>query len=122
MEVLKLKRQTGQVVFIVIIALSIIGLVSTSLWKLLQMIVMMALFGVIIYFGFRFLQRRNGSWKYSSQYRKAVRQSKKRYPVNKVSSISKKTAFPTSSKRKSSANLTVIEGRKTNKKKNRALY
>lgn len=106
------------------VGLAAIGLFNTNPMQLLRMIGIVALFAVIFYFLFRFFQRRNGSgmWKDYSRYKKAVVQSKKRYKQQKFSSMVKKPASPVSMKRKSNAHLTLIEGKKNSKKKNRALH
>lgn len=119
-----MKYQTRQIIFIVVIGLAMIGLFTTNPLQLLRMIVFVTLFAVIFYFVFRYFQRRNGSgmWKDHSRYKKAVVQSKKRYKSQKTSTLSKKPSSPVGIKRKSNAQLTVIEGRKNSKKKNRALH
>ncbi len=124
LEVLNVKFQTRQIIFIVVVGLAAIGLLTTNPLKLLQMIGIVALFAVIFYFVFRYFQRRNGSgmWKDYSRYKKAAVQSKKRFKQQKVSATVKKPASPVAIKRKSNAQLTVIEGKKNIKKKNRALH
>ncbi|MFD1736426.1 SA1362 family protein [Bacillus salitolerans] len=119
-----MKRQTGQIILILTIGLAAIGLLTTNPLKLLQMIGIAVLFAFAFYLIFRFLQKRaGGNWKNNSQYRKAVRQSRKRYQSNNVSTLAKKPVSPTTLKRKSSnTHLTVIEGKKNNKKKNRAFH
>ncbi|KAA0549452.1 hypothetical protein FZW96_05965 [Bacillus sp. BGMRC 2118] len=114
--------RTQQIVLIVIAFLAVIGLVNTDPWSLLQMIGFIVLISVVFYFVFRFVQkRRNGSWQDYSRYRKAAIQSKKRYKPNKGAGLVKKSASPTL-KRRSTVQLTVIEGKKNQKKKNRALH
>lgn len=118
-----MKHQSRQIIFIALIGLAAIGLITTSPGQLLQMLGMVVVFGVIFYFLFRFLQRRKGNWKDYSRYKKAVLQSKKRFKKQqKAVGQVKKSSPPSTIKRKSNAQLTVIEGKKNNKKKNRALH
>jgi hypothetical protein len=119
-----MKPQSRQIIFIAVVGLAAIGLLTTNPWQLLKMIGMVVLFAIIFYFVFRFFQRRSGStWADSSRYRKAAVRSKKRFKhQQKGSAFIKKQSSPTSLKRKSNPHLTVIEGKKNNKKKNRALH
>nr|WP_272495839.1 SA1362 family protein [Bacillus pinisoli] len=111
--------KSRQFIFIALVGLGAIGLLTTSPTQLLKMIGFAVLFAVIIYFVFRWFQRRNGTnWAEYSRYRKAAIQSKKRYKSQQI----KKPSTPSSFKRKSNSHLTVIEGKKNNKKKNRALH
>jgi ABC-type bacteriocin/lantibiotic exporter with double-glycine peptidase domain len=115
--------KTRQIILITVVGLAILGLLNTSPWDLLKMIGIVAIMAVIFYYAFRFFQRRrNGSWQDYSRYRKAVMQSKKRLKQNKASGVVKKPASPTMIKRKSNVQLTVIDGKKNSKKKNRALH
>jgi hypothetical protein len=115
--------RTRQIILISVVGLAILGLLNTSPWDLLQMIGIMVIMAVILYFAFRFLQRkRNGSWQNHSRYRKAALRSKKKYKQQKASGVIKKPASPTMIKRKSNVQLTVIDGKKNSKKKNRALH
>ncbi len=118
-----MKFQTRKILLIVVIGLATIGLITSDPLQLIRMIAILALFAIIFHFVFRYFQRRNGAgiWKDYSRYKKAVIQSKKRFKSQKISTLSKKPSSPGSVKRKSNAQLTVIEGRK-NKKKNRALH
>lgn len=114
-----MKLKSRQFIFIALLGLGAIGLLTTSPTQLLKMIGFAVLFGVIIYFVFRLIQRRNGTnWSDYSRYKKAAIQSKKRYKHQQ----GKKSSPPSSFKRKSNSHLTVIEGKKNSKKKNRALH
>lgn len=115
--------KTRQIILIVVAFLAVIGLVNTNPWSILQMIGIVALMSVVFYFAFRFLQRKRiGSWQDYSRYRKAALKSKKRYKQQKASGLVKKPASPTMLKRRSNVQLTVIDGKKNQKKKNRALH
>jgi hypothetical protein len=115
--------KTRQIILIVVVGLAILGLLNTSPWDLLQMIGIIAIMAVIFYYAFRFiLRKRNGSWQDYSRYRKAAIRSKKKYKQQKASGVIKKPASPNLIKRKSNVQLTVIDGKKNSKKKNRALH
>ncbi|WP_456278320.1 SA1362 family protein [Bacillus sp. AK128] len=117
-----MKPKGRQLIFIAFVSLAAIGLLTTLAsdpMQIVRMVGFAVLFGVIIYFAFRYIQRRNGTnWSENSRYRKAAVQSKKRFKNQQ----GKKSSTPSSFKRKSNSHLTVIEGKKNNKKKNRALH
>ncbi|WP_082892586.1 SA1362 family protein [Rossellomorea aquimaris] len=116
------------IVVFTLILLAILGLgswlIENPLGLLRQVLVSAAVIG-IIYFIYRrwFSQRRAGSNEQRA-FLKAAKQSKKRHkkqPTSKAkaqgTSVSKKRSI----RKKSNANLTVIEGKK-NKKNNRASF
>jgi uncharacterized ion transporter superfamily protein YfcC len=111
--------KSRQLIFIAIVGLAAVGLLTTSPMQLVRMVGFAVLIAVIIFFVFRYIQRRNGNnWSDYSRYRKAAIYSKKRFKNQQ----GKKPSPPSSFKRKSNSHLTVIEGKKNNKKKNRALH
>ncbi|RIW31089.1 hypothetical protein D3H55_15900 [Bacillus salacetis] len=112
-----------------VILLASIGLVSTLIGDplaLLQRILVYAAIAVIIYFVFRkVMMGGKGKNKDQKAFLKAAKQSKKRYN-KKTTAVKAKTNAPNpfrkkSHRKKSQANLTVIEGKKNRKNgKNRA--
>ncbi|MBM7660880.1 hypothetical protein JOC85_001652 [Bacillus mesophilus] len=117
-----MKPKTRQIIFISVISLAAVGFLTTLTTDPMQLVKMVGfaiLFAAIIFFVFRYIQRRNGTnWSDYSRYRKAAIQSKKRFKAQQ----GKKPVPPSNFKRKSNSHLTVIEGKKNNKKKNRALH
>lgn len=120
------------ITFYVISAIIILGIlgIGVSLFSdpsgFLQMIAISAIIIAVIFF---FVQRAGGSGPGKNEqkaFKQAAKKSKKRYMQKETNPVSKtKTASFTSSikkpKKKSTAHLTVIEGKK-NKKKNRASF
>jgi hypothetical protein len=131
MEVSLLNRTISYLIYGVI-ALAVLGLISTLITNplgLLKSIVITAVVVGIVYLIYTRLTQGKADKKEQLAFRKAVRQSKKRNKdrmtktkKNDVTSISSsKPVHKIKMHKKSDVQLTVIEGKK-NKKKNRASF
>lgn len=126
------------IVFYAVIGLGAFGLISMILFEpgsLLRMILIYALIAAIIFGIYRFVMSRRGNSQENSAYKKAVRQSKKKYQPAKPSKSSKvrkiqpaqrkqaqrKPAKKAGAARLNGPKLTVIEGKKGKKKKRMTL-
>lgn len=112
-----MQRKKMPIIFYVIIALAVIGLM-TNPTHLVRNIFMMLGVGVVIFALFYFIFRKprpteNDEMK---KYKQALKQSKRKYQTTQ-----RKQARPTKSKAKRASHLRVIEGNKS-KRKNRATY
>ncbi|WP_088071181.1 SA1362 family protein [Gottfriedia luciferensis] len=123
-------------VFYGIIALALFGLIAKLIddpVKLLQRFLFIGLIILIIYFIYRVFTSSNSQRSQQDSYRKAAKQTVKKYNTQKSSSLKKSinktkptsrksTSSPLLKRRtKDSSHLTVIEGEK-GKKKDRASY
>ncbi|MBM7577564.1 SA1362 family protein [Jeotgalibacillus terrae] len=121
-------------VFYAVIGLGAFGLISMIVLEpgsLLRMIVTYALIAAVIYGIVRFVMSRRGNSRENSAYKKAVRQSKKKYQPAKPSASKVKRIQPAAQQRKpakkasaarlNGPKLTVIEGKKGKKKKRMTL-
>ncbi|MGE6629349.1 SA1362 family protein [Bacillus sp. NPDC077027] len=123
--------------FTIIIALGVLGFVyilTTNPGRLFTMLLSVVIIGAVMFFLFKWIVNRN-SGSEGNLYRKAVRQSKRRYQHTKPKAkshvknrVTHLRSVPTDHKskpvllkKKSQTQLTVIEGKK-NKKKNKALF
>jgi hypothetical protein len=127
-EVALLNARNIMVFTLIILAIVGLGswLVGNPLGLLRKILVTAAVIG-IIYFIYRrwFSHRRGAGSNEQRAFLKAAKQSKKRLKKKSTAKTPKTTVSPLSKKRttrkKSNANLTVIEGKK-NKKNNRASF
>lgn len=123
-------------IFYGIIALALFGLIAELIndpAKLLQRILFIGLILLVLYFIYRVFTSSSSQRSQQDSYRKAAKQTVKKYNMQKSSSIKKSfnkskptsrksTSSPLLKKRnKDSSHLTVIEGEK-GKKKDRASY
>ncbi|CAH0345698.1 SA1362 family protein [Bacillus sp. CECT 9360] len=113
-----------------IIALAVLGLASQLFhnpWSLIRSVLIIAVVVGIVYLIYKRLTKDKPEKKEQRAFLKAARQSKKRQKSTKakrdnVANFSlAKSAKKSKIRKKSEANLTVIEGKK-NKKKNRASF
>ncbi len=113
-----------------LVVLAIVGLgswlIGNPLGLLRKILVTAAVIGVIYFIYRRWFSNRRGAGSNEQRaFLKAAKQSKKRLKKKSTAKTQKPTVSPLSKKRshrkKSSANLTVIEGKK-NKKNNRASF
>ncbi|TFD97539.1 SA1362 family protein [Jeotgalibacillus salarius] len=122
------------IIFFAVVILGAFGLISmvvTEPGALLRMILIYVLLAAAIYGIYRFIMSRRGNAQEQSAYKKAVRQSKKKYQPAKPSkatkvrkiqpSAQKKPAKKASAARLNGPKLTVIEGKKGKKKKRMTL-
>ncbi|AJD91430.1 hypothetical protein JMA_21130 [Jeotgalibacillus malaysiensis] len=123
------------IVFYAVIGLGAFGLISMILFEpgsLLRMILIYALIAAAIFGIYRFIMSRRGNSQENSAYKKAVRQSKKKYQPAKSSKVRKiqptqrkqaqrKPAKKAGAARLNGPKLTVIEGKKGKKKKRMTL-
>ncbi len=119
--------------FYVLIALAIFGLVTIIITKpgeLLTRLLMTAGIVAIFFVVFYIIRNKSGASGFSSKYKKAVKQSKKKYGsnVHHTSQYARAARSPHKKKpdvrkktRRNASHLRVIEGKK-DKKKDRALY
>ncbi|MEH6936283.1 SA1362 family protein [Bacillus sp. JJ664] len=123
-------------IFYGMIALALFGLIAELIndpAKLLQRILFIGLILLVLYFIYRVFTSSNSQRSQQDSYRKAAKQTVKKYNTQKTSSVKKSlnkskptsrksTSSPLLRKRtKDSSHLTVIEGEK-GKKKDRASY
>ncbi|MET3195848.1 SA1362 family protein [Gottfriedia sp. OAE603] len=123
-------------IFYGMIALALFGLIAELIndpAKLLQRILFIGLILLVLYFIYRVFTSSNSQRSQQDSYRKAAKQTVKKYNTQKNSSVKKSfnkskptsrksTSSPLLRKRnKDSSHLTVIEGEK-GKKKDRASY
>ncbi|MDZ5712141.1 SA1362 family protein [Jeotgalibacillus haloalkalitolerans] len=121
------------IVFYAVIGLGALGLISMILFEpgsLLRTILTYALLAAAIYGIYRFVISRRGNSQENNAYKKAVRQSKKKYQpakqaksskVRKIQPAQRKPAKKASAARLNGPKLTVIEGKKGKKKKRMTL-
>lgn len=118
-----------------IIALAVLGLVTQLFynpWSIMRSVLIIAVVAGIVYVIYNRLTKDKPEKKEQRAFRKAARQSKKRQKTKTAAATSgkrdnvanfslAKSANRPKIRKKSEANLTVIEGKK-NKKKNRASF
>ncbi len=107
-----------------IIVTSIIGLGSLLFRnpsRLLMQLLFMGLIAVFIYLVFRFTIGKRQNHSENRSYIKAAKFSQKRYRQSPKSVSTNKAALKKPLRKRSTAHLTVIEGKK-NKKKDRAIF
>src|SRR5690625_1153769 len=112
-----MQRKKMPIIFYVIIALAVIGLM-TNPTHLVRNIFMMLRVGDVIFalFYFIFRKPRQTENDEMKKYKQALKQSKRKYKMTQ-----RKQARKTKSKAKRTSHLRVIEGNKS-KRKNRATY
>jgi ABC-type nickel/cobalt efflux system permease component RcnA len=125
-EVAFLKNRTSYIFIASIIIFALIGLVSSLVENpaaFIQNIAVMIVLGFVIYLVFKRFAKSSPAKRDQRAFLRAAKKTKKKIhrkksdETNKSHSLSKLTSI----KKKSSAHLTVIEGKK-NKKKNRASF
>ncbi|MFC7394249.1 SA1362 family protein [Scopulibacillus cellulosilyticus] len=133
-----MKASVYNLIFYLIIALSFVGLVSFMVTNPVSLIIQIAIGGLVIGLGVllykRFINHQSNKGNESAAYRRAVRQSKRRFKLGSKSRAArsshlkvirskqqKRQSSITKLKRKNHGHLTVIDGKK-NKKKKRMLF
>ncbi|MGY3714213.1 SA1362 family protein [Sutcliffiella cohnii] len=129
-----MKSRTKTIILWTILSLAIIYLISelfTNTRGLLTQLLIIVGAATVFYLVFRhFIAGRIGGGANGSKYKKAVKQSKKKYQAKPAPStfnmknraaVKSKPQKATKPKRKTATHLTVIEGKK-GKKKNRAFF
>lgn len=108
----------------IVIALAGIGLISylnSDPMGLLKYLFLTAAAAAAIYAVYKFWSSRKPGGKDKQAFLKAARQSKRRAKKRQAAGSLKASNRPKPIRKKSAANLTVIEGKKS-KKKNRAIF
>jgi amino acid permease len=125
-EVAFLKNRTSSIFVISMIIFALIGVFSSLVENpaaFLQRIAVMILVGLVIYFVFKRVYKSSPARKEQKAFLRAAKKTKKKIhrkksdENNKTHTLTKLTTI----RKKSSAHLKVIEGKK-NKKKNRASF
>ncbi|MFD2446026.1 SA1362 family protein [Bacillus sp. CGMCC 1.16607] len=121
-----LKNRTSSIFAISMILLALIGVVSSLVQNpaaFLQRIAVMILIGLTIYFVFKRFYKPSPAKKEQKAFLRAARKTKRKVHRKKTDEGTKTHTLTklTPIRKKSSAHLTVIEGKK-NKKKNRASF
>jgi hypothetical protein len=123
-EVAFLKNRTSSILLFTLILFAIIGLGSNLLEnpvEFFKRIAIMVLIGLSIFFLFKRFYKQSPNRKEQRAFLKAAKRTKKKINRKKSDDPAKQLTKLTSIRKKSSAHLTVIEGKK-NKKKNRASF
>jgi amino acid permease len=121
-----LKKRSSSIFAISIVILALIGIVGNLVQDpvaFVQRIAMLVIVGIIIYLVVKRYYKQSPQKKEQKAFLRAAKQTKKKIQKKKTDEGNKSPNLTklTSIRKKSSAHLTVIEGKKT-KKKNRASF